>query len=109
MFQGLPRGSSEVIDRQSVSTSIFRTICNVSRKINGVTLVMDEQNTLSLCPGEGPGNLFPVRIRCVSVLYTHPHMSPRISTRLDVYSDMYVKDKVLLCVMKCKTSSKTLK
>ena len=40
---------------------------------------------------------------CVSVLRTHPYMYPRRSTILDTYSDMYVKDEVLLVTMQCKT------
>ena len=44
-----------------------------------------------------------LRIRCVSVLRKHPLMYPRRSTCLDVYSDMYVKDEVLLYTMKCYT------
>ena len=98
-----------MIDRESVFPSIVRAICNVWRKINCAAFVTDEQNALSLCPVEGRANLVPVRIRCVSVLRTHPHMYPRRSTRLDVYSDMYVKDEVLLYTMKCKTWCKTLK
>ena len=50
-----------------------------------------------------------LRIRCVSVLRKHPLMYPRRSTCLDVYSDMYVKDEVLLYTMKCYTWWKTLK
>ncbi len=76
--------------------SIVRDICNVYRKIYCATFVTDEQNTLSLCPTEGPRNWFDVRIRCVSVLRKHPIMYPRRSTRLDVYSDMYVKDEVVM-------------
>ena len=58
---------------------------------------------ISLCPVEDPRNLLAVRIRCVSVVHTYPHMYPRRSTRLATYSDMYVKDEVLLYTMKCKT------
>ncbi len=54
---GLPCVFSEVIDRECVSTSIVRAICNVWRKINCATFVTDEQNELSLCPAEGPRNL----------------------------------------------------
>jgi hypothetical protein len=50
-------------------------------------LLTDEQNEFSLCPAEDPRNLFPVRIRSVSVVYMYPHMYPRRSTRLDTYSD----------------------
>ena len=90
-----------MIDRESVSASIVRAICDVWRKMNCATFVTDEQNALSLCPAEGPRNLLAVRIRCVSVLRTHPHMYPRRSTHLDVYSDMHVQDEVLLRTMKC--------
>ena len=92
-----------MIDRQSVSSSIVRAICNVFRKNNYATFVTDEQNALSLCPAKGRRNLLAVRIPSVSVLRTHPHMYPRRSTPLDVYLDMYVQDEVLLCVMKCET------
>ena len=60
-------------------------------------------SNFSLCPVEDPRNLLAVRIRCVSVVHTYPHMYPRRSTRLETYSDMYVKDEVLLYTMKCKT------
>jgi hypothetical protein len=63
----LRRGFSVVIDRQSVSVSIVRAICDLSRKINCSTLVTDEQNTLSLCPAEAPANLVTVRITCFSL------------------------------------------
>ena len=92
-----------MIDSQSVSTVIVRGLCDVYNNINSVTFVTDEQNALSLCPAEGPANLVAVRIRCVSVLRTHPHMYPRSSARLDVCTDMYVKDHVVMCVMKCET------
>jgi hypothetical protein len=94
--------------RKSVSSPIVRQMSDGWTTINGddryTDLVTDERNTLSLCPPEGPVNLVVVRIRCVSVLYTHPHMYPRSlrqsSARLDVYTEMYVKDHVVLCVMK---------
>ncbi len=91
-----------VIDRESVSPSIVRAICKVCKKIYSATNVTDEQNSFSQSLAEGPRNLFVVRIRCVSVMCTHPHMYPRGSTSLDTYSDMYVKDEVLLYTMKCK-------
>ena len=59
----LRRGFSVVIDRQSVSVSIVRARCDLSRKINYATLVTDEQNALSLCSSEGRSNLVVVRIR----------------------------------------------
>ncbi len=102
-FKDLPRGFSAAIDRQTVCSSIVREICNVWRKINCATFVTDEQNALSLCPAKGRRNFLAVRIPCVSVVRTHPHMYPQRSTPLDVYSDMYVQGEVLLCVMKCET------
>jgi hypothetical protein len=92
---------SAVIDRQSVSAPIVRAIRDGWTTINGK--VKDDRIALSLCPAEGPANLVVVRIRCVSVLHTHPHMYPRSSAHLDVCTDMYVKDHVLMCVMKCET------
>ena len=53
---------SPVIDRQSVSEVIVRGLCDVCNKINSVTVVIDEQNALSLCPTEDPVNLVVVRI-----------------------------------------------
>ena len=94
---------SPVIDRQSVSAPIVRGIRDSWTTINDTAFVTDDHIALSLCPPEGPANLVVVRIRCVSVLRTHPHMYPRISARLDVCTDMYVKDHVLMCVMKCET------
>ena len=82
---------------------IVRGLCDVWIKINSATFVTEEQNAFSLCPAEGPRNLIAVRIRCVSVLGTHPYMYPRRSTSLDTYSDMYVKDEVLLFTIQCKT------
>jgi hypothetical protein len=57
---------SSVIDRQSVSEMIVRGLCDVCSKINSVTVVIDEQNGLSLCPTETPTNLVTVRITCLS-------------------------------------------
>jgi hypothetical protein len=94
---------SVVIDRQSVSTPIVTTIRDGWTTINDTAFVTDDRIALSLCPTEGPANLVAVRIRCVSVLRTHPHMYPRISGRLDVSTDMYVKDHVVMCVMQCET------
>jgi hypothetical protein len=37
------------------------------RKITSVTFVTHEQNALSLCPAEAPGNLVAVGIPCLSV------------------------------------------
>ncbi len=45
------------------------------------------------CPAKGPRNFLAVRIPCVSVVRTHPHMYPRRSTRLHSYLDMYVHMK----------------
>ena len=98
-----------VIDRQRVSSPIVRAIRVGWTTINDAASVKDDRIGLSLCPVEGPTNLVTVRILCVSVLRTHPHMYPRNSVRLDVYMDMYVKDHVVLCVMKCETWWKTLK
>ena len=75
---------SPVIDRQSVSTVIVRGLCDVWSKMNSVTFVTDEQNVLSLCPGEDPTNLVAVRIRCRSVRHVEPHMYPRRSATSDV-------------------------
>ena len=75
---------SEAIDRQSVSPVIVRGLCDVWSKINDATFVTDEQNAFSLCPGEGPANLVAVRIRCVSVLCTQPHMYPQSSAPSNV-------------------------
>ena len=58
---------SAVIDRQMVSVVIVRGLCDVWSKINSVTFVTDEQNELSLCPGEDPPNLVVVRIRGLSM------------------------------------------
>ena len=86
---------SSAIDGQSVSAVIVRGLCDVCNNINSVTFVTDEQNALSLCPAEGPGNLVAVRIPCLSVWRSQPHMYPRRSVSSDVWSDMYVKDAVL--------------
>jgi hypothetical protein len=75
---------SEAIDRQSVSPVIVRGLCDVWSKINSATFVTEEQNAFSLCPAEGPANLDAVRIRCVSVLYTQPHMYPQSSAPSNV-------------------------
>jgi hypothetical protein len=83
---------SAVIDRQSVSVPIVRVIRDGWTTINGTVFVTDDRIALSLCPAKDPANLVAVRIRCVSVLRTHPHMYPRSSARLDVCTDMYVKD-----------------
>ena len=70
---------SETIDRQSVLPVIVSGLCDVWSKINSATFVTEEQNAFSLCRAEGPANLVAVRIRCVSVLYTQPHMYPQSS------------------------------
>ena len=75
---------SEVIDRQSVSSLILRGLCDVWSKINSVTFVTEEQNVFSLCRAEDPANLVAVRIRCVSVMYTQPHMYPQSSAPSNV-------------------------
>ena len=100
MFHGTTVGFSVVIDRQSVSKTIVRSHCIVWRMIKSTTCEINEKNALSLCPEEGLRNLVTIRICCLSVLHKHPHMYPQTSVRLDVYSDMFVKDQVLLCVMK---------
>ena len=94
---------SAVIDRQSVSAPIVRAIRDGWTTINGTAFVTDDRIALSLCPTEGPVNMVPVRIRGLSVCRMDPHMYPRSSARLDVYTDMYVKDHVVMCVMKCET------
>ena len=76
--------SSEAIDRQSVSPVIVRGLCDVWNKINSPTFVTDEQNAFSLCPPEGPENLVVVRIHCVSVVCTEPHMYPQSSVPSNV-------------------------
>ena len=75
---------SPKIDKGSVSSVIVRKIRNGWRTINGDVFVTDERSALSHCPGEGLTNLVVVRIRCVSVLRTHPHMYPRSSAPLVV-------------------------
>ena len=62
------------IDRASVSSVIVRVLRNGWRTINCVVFVSDERSALSQCPVEDLTNLVTVRIRCVSVLHTHPHM-----------------------------------
>ena len=57
---------SVVIDRQSFSVTIVRGLCDVWTNMNVVTFVTEEQNALSLCPGEGPSNL--VTVKFVAVL-----------------------------------------
>jgi hypothetical protein len=73
-----------VIDRTSVSPGIVRSLRDGWRTINCDVFVTDERSALSVCPEEGRTNLVTVRIRCVSVLRTHPHMYPRSSAPLDV-------------------------
>ena len=102
-------GFSLTIDRQGFSVTIIRGLCDVWRNMNAVTFVTDEQNTLSLCPPEGPGNLVVVRIRSLSVRRMEPHMYPRNSAPSDVYSDMYVKDTVLCSTRQCEPWSTSLK
>ena len=72
----------------------------------------DTKETL-LTPGKNYGkDSYTIDLTGAEATYrmcTHPHMYPRSSTPLHVYSDMYVKHQVLLCVMKCETWSKTLK
>ncbi len=66
---------SAVIDRDSVSPGIVRALRDGWRTINYVVFITDKRSALSLCPTQGRTNLVPVRIRCVSVLRTHPHTS----------------------------------
>ena len=75
---------SPAIDRQSFSVSIVRGLCDVWSNMNAATFVTDEQNTLSLCPTEGPTNMVTVRIRGLSVCRMDPHMYPRSSAPSDV-------------------------
>ncbi len=75
---------SVAIDRESVSPEIVRVLRDGWRTINCDVFVTDERRALSLCPVEDRTNMVTVRIRCVSVLRTHPHMYPRSSAPLDV-------------------------
>jgi hypothetical protein len=75
---------SAAIDRDSVSPGIFRALRDGWRTINCAVFITDKRSALSLCPAQGRTNLVAVRIRCVSVLRTHPHMYPRSSAPLDV-------------------------
>jgi hypothetical protein len=72
------------IDRDSVSPGIVRALRDGWRTINCAVFITDKRSALSLCPAQGRTNLVAVRIRCVSVLHTHPHMYPRSSAPLDV-------------------------
>ncbi len=85
---------SPVIDRQMVSVVIVRGLCDVWSKINSVTFVTDEQNELSLCPGEDPPNLVVVRIRGLSMWLMYPHMYPRTS------GPLYLKMSSRTCMWK---------
>ncbi len=89
------------IDRASVSPGIVRTLRDGWRTINCAVFVTDERSALSLCSTEGRTNLVAVRIRCVSVMRTHPHMYPRSSAPLDVWSEKYVRDTVLFRRLQC--------
>ena len=72
--------------RASVSPVIVRTIMNVSarRTVKSATSLTDEENVVSLWPSESPTNLVDVRICCISVWRSHPHMYPRSFSPLDV-------------------------
>ncbi len=52
----------------------------VWNKINSVTVVIDEQNTLSLCPTEVPVNLVVVRITCLFPTKATSHVSSYLWT-----------------------------
>jgi hypothetical protein len=45
---------SLVIERESVSTTIVRAMCDVNRKVESVTFVRDEQNVVSLWTADDP-------------------------------------------------------
>ena len=75
---------SVAIDRDSVSPGIVRSLRDGWRTINCTSFITDKRSALSLCPTQVRTNLVVVRIRCVSVLHTHPHMYPRSSEPLDV-------------------------
>ena len=90
---------SLVIERESVSTTIVRAMCDVNRRVESVTFVRDEQNVVSLWTTDDPPNLIVVRVRCLSVLHTHPHMYPERSASLHLKLVRYVKDPVLLRTM----------
>ncbi len=77
----LRRSTDKVFLRRS-SEQFVMLSSNVWRKIKCVSFVTDEQNALSLCPTTGRRNFLPVRIPCVSVLRTYPHMYPQ---RLMIY------------------------
>jgi hypothetical protein len=72
-------------DRQnkslSVSSGIVRSHRDGWRTINCAVFVTDERSALSLCPEEGRTNV--VAVRSVSVLRTHPRVSPRSSAPLE--------------------------
>ena len=88
---GLPWVFFVVIDSESFSETIFRAICNVWTKINYTTFVTDVQTKCDLTVSYRK----PEKLVCRSnSLCVCAHMYPRRSTRLDVYSEMYVKDEV---------------
>jgi len=101
---------SSVIDRQSVSVVIVRRLCDVWRKMKSVTFVTDEQNVLSLCPGERPTNLVTVRIRCLSVQRIQPHMYPRSSAPSHVWSFVYYqsikRELKIRCINECRCDAR---
>ena len=94
---------SVAIDRESVSPEIVRVLRDGWRTINCAVFVSDERSVLLMCPAEGRANMVAVRIRCVSVLRTHPHMYSRSSAPLEVESEKYVRDTVLLHTLQCDT------
>ena len=75
---------SVTIDRWSVLLSIFRGLCDVWRWTKSDTFVTDLENATLLWTAENLGKLVVVRIRCVSLWLTHPHMYPSSSSSLDV-------------------------
>jgi hypothetical protein len=75
---------SVAIDGESCFPVIFRGLFDVWRTIKSDTFVTNYQNAVSLLSAEGLTKLFTVRIRCVSLRHTHPHMYPSRSAPLDV-------------------------
>ncbi len=68
------------IDRARVSPGIIRSRRVGWRTINCSVFVTDERSALSLCPTEDRTNMVVIRIRCASVLCTHPHVSSEFCT-----------------------------
>ena len=72
------------IDGESCLPVIFRGLFDVWRTIKSDTFVTNYQHPVSLLSAEGLTKLFAVRIRCVSLRRTHPHMYPSRCAPLDV-------------------------